>query len=1070
MSPTHPDSEDAIEKATIERFKAMGFTTANLYHETFREDELPLSPIPSGKDGYWGRANPSEVVFRPRLRQALHKLNPDLPPEAIVTAVETLTRDRSAMNPVLANQEIHNLLKSGVPVSWKGKDGEDCSDRVRIVDWDKPANNDLFLVQQMWVTGEIYKKRCDLIACVNGIPLVFIELKKPGVNVRHAFDDNLQDYKNNTIPQLWWYNAFIILSNGIETRMGSITAEWGHFTEWKKISDEKEKGVISLDTMILGTCEPTRLLNLIENFIVFSEVKGGTAKIVAKNHQFLGVLNAASAVRGLKKNRGKLGVFWHTQGSGKSFSMVFFCQYVMRKIPGNWTFVIVTDRNELDDQIYKTFAAAGFIAEKQCQADSGDHLKQLLTEDHQFVFTLIQKFTAKKGELYPKLSDRADVIVITDEAHRSQYDTLAMNMRRALPNAAFLGFTGTPLIAAEEKTRQVFGDYVSIYNFRQSVDDGATVPLYYENRIPELQLTNDQLNEDMAALLEDAELDEEQEKKLERTFAQEYLLITRDDRLETIAQDIVSHFFGRGTLGKGMVVCIDRFTAIRMYDKVQKHRKIYLAQLQKRIEKGEEDLIELAQYVKETDMAVVISTAQNEQEAFAKKGLDILPHRKRMAKEDLETDFKNEKDPLRLVFVCAMWLTGFDVPSCSTIYLDKPMRNHTLMQTIARANRVFPEKNNGLIVDYVGIFRSLQKALSIYGTDSGGGVKPGDTPVQSKAELVVMLKAVVEETDAFCKERDVDVGAIAAEKDVYARTALVADAVDKLVHPDETKKEFLRMAGLVVRIHKAVMPDEAAHGYDGIRRVLEAIAANVYLPPPKVDIGVVLKAVEALLDRSIATNGYSIPSKPSQTKEGTAPDARLIDLSKIDFETLKAKFDKGQKRTVVERLRAAIEERLALLVGLNQTRIDYLTQFQQMIDEYNSGSKNIEQFFKELTKFVRELDHEERRSVREGLSEEELTVFDILTKPEMKLKKKEEEAVKKVARELLRRLKAEKLVLDWRKRQQSRAAVRLTIETLLDELPKTYDPKLFAQKCDLVYQHVFDSYQDAEHSVYAGAG
>jgi len=1055
MSPINPDSEDALEQATIKRFVAMGYETANLFGETF------------GEHSSHGRETSSDVIFRPRLKSAIESLNPDVPPDAATMAIEVISRDRSAMNPVYANQELHEMLKNGVPVTWRDEDGVEGSDRLRVIDWENPANNDYFLTQQMWVTGDIYKKRCDLVACINGIPLVFIELKKPGVNVKHAYDDNLTDYKNNTIPQLWWYNAFIILSNGIQSRLGSMTAEWGHFVEWKKISSEEEKGIISLDTMIQGTCEPTRLLDIIENFILFSEARGGLAKIVAKNHQFLGVRNAVEAVRGINGNEGRLGVFWHTQGSGKSFSMAFFCQNVIRKVPGNWTFVIITDRKELDGQIYKTFAGTGLIVEKQCQADSGDHLRQLLTEDHQFVFTLIQKFQTRDGSLYPELSNRSDIIVITDEAHRSQYDSLAMNMRRALPNAAFIGFTGTPLIAGEEKTRQVFGDYVSVYNFRQSVDDGATVPLYYENRIPELQLTNDQLNDEMAEILESAELDEDQEKKLERTLAREYHLITRDERLEIIAEDLVQHFMGRGMMGKAMVVCIDRFTAVRMFDKVKKHWQAHLDGLRSRIEAGDEDLLETAQYMKETDMAVVVSSAQNEQAAFAEKGLDILTHRARMAKEDMETKFKDEDNPLRIVFVCAMWMTGFDVPSCSTLYLDKPMRNHTLMQTIARANRVFPEKHNGLIVDYVGIFRNLQKALAIYGSGSGGGIGGGDTPIKDKAELVEMLKTVISETNTYCAEHGVDIPAIVGEERVFERTAMISDAVESLVYPEDDKKEFIRRADLVVRVHKAVMPDPVAHQFDGTRSVLVAIANNLRTPPQEVDISHVMEAVNELLDRSIATEGYVIPASSREVvRDGPA----VLDLSKIDFETLRKLLAGGKRRTVIEKLRAAIEKRLNAMALLNRSRMDYVEKFEQMIKEYNSGSKNIEEFFKELRVFAQELDDEDQRHIREGLSEEELALFDILTKPEMELTEKDRADVKKVARTMLDRLKQEKLVLDWRKRQQARADVKLTIETILDELPRTYTPDVWQLKCDNVYQHVFDSYAGAGQSIYEMAG
>jgi len=621
------------------------------------------------------------------------------------------------MSAVAANREIYHLLKNGVriPVPDPEGDGETV-EVVRVIDWDEPANNDFLLCSQFWVTGEMHTRRADLIGFVNGLPLLFIELKAAHRRLETAFTGNLRDYKD-TVPHLFWPNALIILSNGSQSRVGSITAGWEHFAEWKKIGSEDEKGRVSLETMLRGICEPVRLLDLVENFALFQEVPGGLIKLTAKNHQYLGVNNALEALADIRQRDGKLGVFWHTQGSGKSVSMIFFAQKVMRKVPGNWTFVVVTDRQELDGQIYKNFASAGVVTEGRAQAESSQHLRQLLSEDHRYIFTLIHKFRIPE-----EVSTRNDIIVITDEAHRSQYDTLALNMRTALPNASFLAFTGTPLIVGEEKTRQVFGDYISVYDFQQSVDDGSTVRLYYENRIPELQLVNENLNEDMERLLEEAELDETQEKKLERDFAREYHLITREDRLEAVAKDLVAHFTGRGFQGKAMMICIDKATAIRMYDKVKKYwgKKIAALQTEKdaALEENRSAIEESIARMKETDMAVVVSQGQNEIAEMKEKGLDIRPHRKRMVEEDLETKFKNPADPFRLVFVCAMWMTGFDVPSCSTLYLDKPMRNHTLMQTIARCNRVYPGKVSGLIVDYAGVFRNLEKALAIYGRRS----------------------------------------------------------------------------------------------------------------------------------------------------------------------------------------------------------------------------------------------------------------------------------------------------------------------------------------------------------------
>jgi type I restriction enzyme, R subunit len=706
-----------------------------------------------GPGGTIGRENSAEVVLVPKLRTALKRLNPKLPAEAINQAIEAVIRDRSVMSLAKASQEIYRLLKDGVRVSYQ-VNGIEKTENLKIIDWSAPENNDYFLASQLWVTGELYKRRADLVGFVNGIPLVFVELKAAHRRLENAFQDNLRDYKN-TIPQLFWYNAFIILSNGSGSRIGSITSEWEHFSEWKRINDEGEMGVVSLETMIRGTCDPEKLLDLMENFILFSEVAGGTNKILAKNHQYLGVNNAIHAVQNIKENQGRLGVFWHTQGSGKSFSMIFFSQKVQRKLPGNYTFVIVTDRDDLDDQIYKNFANASVVteSEKTVRAGSAEHLKQLLQEDHRYIFTLIQKFRIERGKIYPKLSDRSDIIVITDEAHRSQYDIFAQNMRNALPHAAFIGFTGTPLMVGEEKTRLVFGDYISIYNFKQAIDDAATVPLYYENRAAPLKLVNPRFNEDIYQIIENADLDEDQEKKLERELSQDYYLLTRDDRLEDVAKDIVKHFVNRGFLGKGMVVSIDKATAVRMYDKVKKHWSAYLEELlsQARQARGakQKELEKKIQFMKETDMAVVISQSQNEVDEFHKKGLEILPHRKRNVKEDLDRKFKDSKDPFRLVFVCSMWITGFDAPSCSTIYLDKPMRNHTLMQTIARANRVFGQKVNGLIVDYGDVFKDLRRALAIYGSDAGGGINDGDTPIKDKEAQMKQLKEAIAEASAF---------------------------------------------------------------------------------------------------------------------------------------------------------------------------------------------------------------------------------------------------------------------------------------------------------------------------------
>ncbi len=1054
-----------VEQPAIALFGELGYKTLNAYRERER----------LGPNSMLGRETTTEVVLVRELRKALQRLNPGLPAEAIGLAIEELTRSRSVLSLASANREVYQLLKDGVNVTFRDDEGDEVSELVRVIDWMTPDNNDFLLVSQLWVTGPFHDRRPDLVGFVNGLPLIFCEFKASHKPVEDAFNDNLRDYKD-TIPQLFWYNALVILSNGSQSRIGSITAGWEHFFEWKRIESEDEEGAVSLETVIRGTCEKLRLLDIVENFTLFSDASGDLRKIIARNHQYLGVNNALEAVRHIRNNQGRLGVFWHTQGSGKSFSMIFFSQKVQRKIKGNWTFVIVTDRDDLDNQIYKTFANVGAVTEleEEVRADSGEHLKELLRADHRTVFTLIQKFHVEQGKTYPELSDRSDIIVMTDEAHRSQYDTLAGNMRNALPNAAFIGFTGTPLMkeSGEGETWRVFGDYVSVYNFRQSIEDGTTVALFYENRIPELQLMNAELNEKMEQVLEEADLDEQQEKLIEREFLRDYSLITTDDRLEKIAEDMVKQFMGRGRLDKAMMVSIDKATAVRMYNKVQVYWQRYLDNLKAQLARCKDAderqaLNDKITYMTQTDMAVVISQGQNEIADFKQKGLDILPHRRRMKTEGLEKKFKDPDDPLRIVFVCAMWMTGFDVPSLSTIYLDKPMRNHTLMQTIARANRVFQDKTNGLIVDYVGVFRNLQKALAIYGTGSGGGIQEGDSPVEDKSELVLLLKQGIAELVLFCNEQGVDPQSIAATsaKD-FNRLKLLDVAENALVASDDIKQNYLSQARAIVKLYKAILPQPDANQYKPLVEVFTVLLARINLLSRPPDMQEVMQEVAMLVGSSIATKGYIIH------EYGEYDDGRYIDLSKIDFDALRAKFETAYKHTEVEKLRGAINSKLNAMVKLNKSRVNYQEKFEKLIEDYNSGSKNVDILYQQLLLFIRDdLQAEDQRHMAERLSEEELAVFDMLLKSEengVALSDKEREQVKKVVRELVEILKREKLVLDWRKKQQARASVKNTVKKMFEAgLPSSYTKEMYEQKCEQVYQHIYESYYGQGKSIYA---
>jgi type I restriction enzyme R subunit len=1042
MTPPPPGqySEDqSVEQPAIKLFEELGWEHIYAYDETL------------GPNGTLGRDNRSEVFLTRRLRVAIEHLNPAAPSEAVEQAVTEITKPRTAMHYARANQEIHALLRDRVEVAVRQPDGTTLPEKLTVIDWENPDNNDFLLVSQLWVHSDLYHRRTDLIGFVNGIPLVFVELKAAHKNLKNAYDDNLRDYCD-TIPQLFIPNGFLILSNGAETKVGTITSGWEFFSEWKKINSEGEAGTVSLETVIRGMCTKERLLDLIENFVAFQELPGGFIKLLARNHQYLGVNSALLRMEELRhaprEERGRLGVFWHTQGSGKTMSMLFFSQKVLRKRSGNWSFVIVTDREDLDDQAYKEFLYAGVVTEKHMRATSSTHLRQLLSEDHRYVFTLIHKFRTEKGETHPVVSDRADVIVITDEAHRTQYDTLALNMRNALPNAAFLGFTGTPLIVGEERTREVFGDYVSIYNFAASVADHATVPLYYENRIPELKIDNPTFGDDLMAIVEEADLDEDQQRLLARHLGQQYELITRDDRLDAVAKDIVDHFLGRGFPGKAMVVSIDKVTAVRTYEKVQRFWAEQLAKDEQELRRGDltseqGDLLEAEiSFMRSTDMAVVISQSQNEIAEMAEHGLDIRSHRKRMVEEDLEGKFKDPKDPFRLAFVCSMWTTGFDVPSLSTVYLDKPLRNHTLMQTITRANRVFVDKNNGLIVAYVDVFSNLQKALAIYAVGTGAG----EQPVEEKGALLDALgEALADLRDALGRLKGFEL--VRAGK----------EAVELLMVDDEEKIAFLSRAALVNRLYKAILPDTRANEFSRVRAVTKFLADAIAAYTEPANISGVMGHIEQLLDESVAAREYEIPENEAEA---------LFDLGAVDWEAVRKAFNHGRPHTAAQRLRSLLSARITALVRLNPMRVDLVERFRKLVEDYNNGTSNVEEFFKKLLEFSKELTEEEARSLAEGLSEEQLAIFDLLMRPSPELSDDEKDQVKRVAEELLTILKRDKIVLDWHKEQSTRASVRVAVEETLDRLPEKFTRQLFVQKCDAVYQHVFDSYWDDGHSVY----
>jgi type I restriction enzyme R subunit len=1033
-----------------------------------------------------GRADKRDVILHDRLKAAAIALNPGIPEAAVEDAIRQLSDKRQAMSAIVANRELDSLIRDGVRVEFKDETGRNRKERVKFIDFIDPASphNRFLAVTQLWIrsTGASARagyRRPDILLYVNGLPLVFIELKNSNVKLRNAYDDNLINYKAD-IPQLFLTNALCVLTNGIETRLGSLTAEWEHFFHWLRPNDEKEKirreqireEGTSAERFLAGLCRKDKLLDYVENFVIYHKE---TQKIIAQNHQFIGVNKAFDKFLRRREFGGKLGVFWHTQGSGKSFSMIFYARKIFRKCVGNYSFVVVTDREDLDGQIYRNFLNTGTVRKAEmAQPKDSEQMRRFLGENKRLVFTLIQKFRWPKGKTYPLLSERDDIIVIVDEAHRTQYKSLAENMRVGLPNAQYLAFTGTPLLGRDRKTNEWFGNYVSEYNFSQSMDDGATVPLFYTKRVPEVLNQNENLSDEFYEILEDENLDEAQQERLERRFASELEVIKRDDRLETIARDIVYHFPRRGYLGKGMMIAVDKFTAVKMYDKVQRLWKEQIKKLRGELGKCSDErhkvrLQSTIEYMRKVEMVVVVSAENGEDEKFAAQGLDIRPHRKRMERvdehgHDLEYNFKDPEHPLQLVFVCAMWLTGFDAPTVSTLYLDKPQKDHTLMQTIARANRVTSYRINGVekrcgeIVDYYGVIGRLKKAIKDYGQ---GGDGADDPPVKEKDELFALLKEAIEEGRAFCRERGINIDAALAASDLLKTVGLIEGWADKLLYRDEWRQSFKVFENTITALYEACKPEII--GQPIVREValFQYLRGMIDSVVERQDIDSAMRRINELLDESVIVDDEQF----SRIKDSTAGyrierKSRSWDLSKIDFDKLNADFRQAVYKNIeIADLRAFLEKKLGEMLNQNRTRRDFAERLQAIIDTYNAGSSSADADFNELLEFARKLREEEERHLRLGLTEDELEIYDILCKE--KMSRAEEKKVRRAAKALLQRLTEEKpkvLVQDWYKDSQTRLAVRDEVGAVLDRyLPaESYDKELFNEKRDKVFELTLD--------------
>lgn len=1080
-------SEDDIEQALLKRLEDnFNFELLNCF--TAKPDDL--------KDGS-NRIDKRDVVFSERVLQSCITLNPIIPKHVIEDQVLPKLMDRRiSMSPIAANRELDSLIRDGVDVEFDDEAEKKQHEKVKLIDFDDPTANQYLAVSQLWIKASVKApfatyRRPDVIVYVNGLPLVFIELKNSNVKLRTAYSDNLYNYKHD-IPQLFHCNAYCLLSNAIETKVGSFTAGWEHFFNWLRVDNEKEqvdrqqiteKGT-SLEYAIAGLCQPRKLLDYVENFILFHKE---TNKIIAQNHQFIGVNSAFKLFLNRHELDGKLGVFWHTQGSGKSFSMIFYARKIFRKVEGNFSFVVVTDRQDLDGQIYRNFLNTKTIAEKDAaQPSNSEEMRKFLGQNKKVVFTLIQKFRYGKGKKYPLLFDaekeKREVIVMVDEAHRTQYKSLAENMRSGLKGAHFLAFTGTPLLGKERKTSSWFGDYVSEYTFQQAMEDEATVPLYYAKRVPEVLIQNDDLGEEFYQLLEDENLDEAQQQKLERKFAREMEVIKRDDRLDTIAKDIVYHFPRRGYLGKGMVVSLDKFTAIKMYDKVQFHWKEELKNLRGLIKKSDNDIEKarfkkIIAYMKLVEMAVVISDPKADEERYVKAKLNIKHHVDRLEAlddngHDIEYNFKDPQNPLQLVFVCAMWLTGFDAPTLSTLYLDKPMKGHTLMQTIARANRVashkikghsgeFIEKKNGDIVDYYNVFRNMKKALRDYGQgDNIDDDENEDSLVPDKSELFVLLDDAISEAVKFCKEKKTDLNVIIESEDTFNNINLFEEYADVLLSSDNWRKSFYVYDNTISSLYEACKPEIYKQPPRLLVAVIQYLRGVIDTHVEQANIDDVSQKIAELLDESLIVDDAEQFTLNEHTAEyKIVQSGKVWDLSKLNFEKLKEDFkDVKYKNIEIAEMRAFIEDKLRKMMEQNSTRVDFAQKLQEIIEQYNAGGSSTENYYDDLMKFAEGMKAEDERHIKEGLTEDELELYDTLRKD--KLTKAEEQKVKLAAKHLIFRLLDEHprvLVQDWWKDGQTKKIVKAAVEEVLDsDLPLSYDRMTFKEKTENVFDLILE--------------
>jgi type I restriction enzyme R subunit len=990
-------TESDVEEATLEWLEGLGYTVLH-------GPEIAAGEVAAERDDTGYR----DVILERRLRQALERLNPKLPPEALEDAYKRLTvADEPSM--VTCNHALHQRLVEGVTVEYTRPDGSIGGALVHVIDFDNPDNNDWVAVNQFTVVEGQNNRRPDVLIFLNGLPVVLMELKNPAdenATIWRAFDQ-IQTYKAQ-IPSLLTYNELLIISDGLEARVGSLTATTERFMPWRTIEGEAlaPASLPQLQLVLQGLLDKRRLLDFIRYFVVFEDEGGGIlTKKIAGYHQFHAVNRALAETLKATDETGdrRVGVVWHTQGSGKSLTMAFYAgRLVLETALQNPTIVMLTDRNDLDDQLYGTFSRCHeLLRQDPVQAEDREHLRSLLqVSSGGVVFTTIQKFMPAEGERYPALSDRRNIIVMADEAHRSQYDFIdgfARHMRDALPHASFIGFTGTPIEQADANTRAVFGDYISVYDIQRAVEDKATVPIYYESRLAKLQLDESERPKIDPSFEEITEGEEvERRERLRTKWAALEAVVGTEKRLKTIAEDLVEHFEARldAMDGKAMIVCMSRRICVELYQQIVKLRP---------------------DWHNDADDAGVLKVVMT---GSADDGPEWQQHiRDKRRREALGKRFKKASDPFKVVIVRDMWLTGFDVPPLHTMYVDKPMRGHGLMQAIARVNRVFKDKPGGLVVDYLGVAQELKQALSTY-TESGGA---GRTDIPQEEAVAAMR----EKYEVCCGLfHGFDWSAWASDSPTE-RLALLPNAQEHILSREDGKNRFVKAVTDLSTAFALAVPHEEAINirddvgfFQAVRAVLTKAVSQQSRPEHELEA-----AIRQIISRAVVSDQV--------VDIFAAAGLKKPDISILSDEFLSEVSHLPQKNLAVELLRKLLNDEIKTRSRRNVVKSRLFSELLDgTIRKYQNRAIQTAQVIEELIALAKQMRDESAKGAELGLSEDEVAFYDALEVNDSAVKVLGVATLKTIARELVETVRRN-TTIDWTVRENVRAHLRVLVKRIL---------------------------------------